>query len=313
MKVFLQLLVISLLYAKHNCMQRDIEQKIGEINTLLAWHRAMGVDECILERPINRLSQPSAPASPSADFAASIAPPGTQPKPQSPATANSVAPAATVGPTMPQASLSETLQAAKQAADSATTLPQLREALAAFEGCELKKTARNLVFADGASDSDIMLIGEAPGADEDQMGIPFCGASGQLLDKMLAAIGLDRRRNCYITNTLFWRPPGNRTPTPEELAICQPFVERHIQLFQPTLLICVGGTAAKSLLRENRGITRLRGKELHYQHPAMPQPIPAFVLFHPSYLLRQPIQKRLAWQDLQTIRRWLQQNDLDPA
>jgi DNA polymerase len=149
-----------------------------------------------------------------------------------------------------------------------------------------------------------MLIGEAPGADEDRIGRPFVGVSGQLLDRMLATVGLDRTK-IYITNVLFWRPPGNRTPTPAEVAACLPFVERHVELVAPELLILAGNAAAKTLLLRNEGITRIHGKWFEYQTAGMPRPIPAMPIYHPAYLLRAPAQKRDAWRDLLQIQQRL--------
>lgn len=255
-------------------------QSGSEVKALLEWQLQMGVDEVIQESPVNRLTMP-VKETPS---------PQTLPAAKTPASAS-----------MSQ-SLAETVAEAKKLAATATTLDELRETVLGFNGCSLKKSARNTVFADGNPNSDVMLIGEAPGADEDRQGIPFCGASGKLLDKMLASIGLNRAENCYITNTLFWRPPGNRTPTSDEIEICRPFVDKHIELYNPKLMIMVGGTAAKSLLHETRGITRLRGQALVYTHPYTQANIPVRVIFHPSYLLRQPLQKKLAWMDLLEIR-----------
>ncbi len=186
---------------------------------------------------------------------------------------------------------------AREAAKSASDLTALRAALAQFDGCALKRTATNLVFADGNPAAEVMLIGEAPGADEDRQGKPFVGISGQLLDRMMASIGLDRS-TFYITNVCFWRPPGNRKPTEAELAAQLPFVTRHIELVRPKLLVLVGGSSAQGLLGLNDGITRLRGRWFDYQSPAMPTPIPTIPIFHPAYLLRQPGLKREAWRDL---------------
>ena len=180
-------------------------------------------------------------------------------------------------------------------------MPALRAALAAFDGCGLKETASNLVFADGNPDADLMLIGEAPGADEDRRGPPFVGVSGQLLDHMLASIGRDRG-SCYITNMLPWRPPGNRQPTAAELAACLPFLRRHIQLAAPRVLVFVGGTSAKTLLARSEGIMRLRGRWYDYAPGGERAPIPALAIFHPAYLLRSPAQKALAWRDLLTLK-----------
>lgn len=185
-----------------------------------------------------------------------------------------------------------------QAAD----LDALRAELAAFTGCPLKATATNLVFSDGNPTARIMLIGEAPGADEDRQGKPFVGVSGQLLDRMLAAIGLDRTQ-VFITNVIYWRPPGNRSPTEAELAACWPFCARTISLLQPELLVLLGGVAAKTVLRTAEGITRLRGRWQNYQpETADLPPIPTLPVYHPAYLLRQPQAKRQAWQDFLQIK-----------
>jgi uracil-DNA glycosylase len=189
------------------------------------------------------------------------------------------------------------LASARTLATGAGTLEALRAALGVFDGCPLKQTAMNLVFADGNPQAKLMVIGEGPGAEEDRQGLPFVGVSGQLLDRMLACIGLDRTK-AYITNVLFWRPPGNRTPTPSEIAACLPFVERHIELVDPDYLLLVGGISAKTLLGRSEGILKLRGRWAHYQHVGLARPIPALASLHPAYLLRQPAQKRLAWRDL---------------
>lgn len=186
---------------------------------------------------------------------------------------------------------------AREAAKAAPDLAALQQALRDFDGCALKKTATNLVFADGNPSASVMLIGEAPGADEDRQGKPFVGVSGQLLDRMMGAIGLDRS-TFYITNVCFWRPPGNRKPTEAELAALMPFVVRHIELVKPKVLVLVGGSSAQGLLGTNDGITRLRGRWFEFQTPGLAAPIPALPLFHPAYLLRQPGLKREAWRDL---------------
>ena len=187
----------------------------------------------------------------------------------------------------------------------AADLGALKAALEAFDGCPLKATATNLVFADGNPEGRVMIIGEGPGAQEDRQGLPFVGVSGQLLDQMLKCIGLDRQ-SAYITNMLFWRPPGNRTPTAAEIAACLPFVERHIELADPDLLLLTGGMSAKTLLGRSEGILRLRGHWRPYQHAGLARPIPALPSLHPAYLLRQPQQKRLAWHDLISLKRALE-------
>lgn len=214
-------------------------------------------------------------------------------------------PAAMGAPSASSASISEAVGEARKRADAATTLDELYAAIRGFEGCTLKKTAQNTVIFEGIATSRLMFIGEAPGADEDRNGVPFCGASGQLLDKMLGYIGLSRKTNFYITNTLFWRPPGNRQPTPEELEICRPFVEKHIALLNPHTLVLVGGTATKSLLNNNTGITRLRGQIFSYKNSYMQNEVPVHVLYHPSYLLRQPLAKKQAWADILQLKQAL--------
>ncbi|MCP4923850.1 MAG: uracil-DNA glycosylase [bacterium] len=188
----------------------------------------------------------------------------------------------------------------------AKTLEDLRQAVFDFEGCALKKTATNTVFADGAVDAPVMVIGEAPGADEDRLGKPFVGMSGQLLDKMLSTIGYTREKNLYITNMLPWRPPGNRPPTTQELAMCLPFVEKHIALIQPKCLILVGGTSAKTLLNTKSGIIRLRGLWTDYQNQFMDKAVQTLPIYHPAYLLRSPSNKRKAWHDMMLIQRTFQ-------
>ena len=175
-------------------------------------------------------------------------------------------------------------------------LEALKSACAAFDGCDLKKTATNMVFADGNPESGVMLIGEAPGADEDRQGKPFVGVSGQLLDRMLASIGRDRS-NVYITNILLWRPPGNRTPTSEESALFMPIIRRHIQLVQPRLVVALGGSSAKTLLGTSTGILKLRGR-WHEIDDGTGRKVPLLPTLHPAYLLRSPGQKALAWHDL---------------
>ncbi|WP_049756278.1 uracil-DNA glycosylase [Anaplasma centrale] len=199
--------------------------------------------------------------------------------------------------------------AARKIAGGCSDLAELRAAIESFEGCEIKKAAMNTVFSDGNPDARIMLIGEAPGSNEDREGRPFCGASGMLLDKMLAAIGLNRK-STYISNTTFWRPPGNRRPTDFELEICKPFVEKHIALIAPSILVLVGSTACCALLNTPESISRLRGRFHEYTNPFLAHPVTTAVIFHPAYLLRQPMQKRLAWEDLKMIRAYIEQEKI---
>jgi DNA polymerase len=194
----------------------------------------------------------------------------------------------------------EAALSARALAAGATTLDELRAVLEAFEGCSLKGTARHCCFSDGNPAGRIMLVGEAPGADEDRVGLPFVGRSGQLLDRMLAAIGLDRAKDVYIANTVPWRPPGNRTPTPQEMATCLPFIERQIELARPDILVCLGLPACQTLLGIRDGILKSRGRWSEYR--AGDRVIPALATLHPAYLLRQPLQKRLAWRDFRALR-----------
>jgi len=191
------------------------------------------------------------------------------------------------------------VRSARDLAEGADSLDALRDAMAGFTGCNLYRTAKNMVFSDGNPEARIMLIGEAPGRDEDLQGLPFVGRSGQLLDKMLRAIGLDRT-SVYITNVIPWRPPGNRTPTSAEVEICRPFIERHMELVKPDLVVMIGGSSASMLLQTREGILKLRGhwKELKISN----KQVDAIAILHPAYLLRQPAQKRLAWHDLLKIR-----------
>ena len=191
-----------------------------------------------------------------------------------------------------------------QLAQDAKSVDDLRAALEGFDGCPLKKTAMNLVFGDGNPEAKIVFIGEAPGADEDRQGLPFVGASGKLLDKMLASIGLDRSK-VFISNTVYWRPPGNRTPHAGEIAVCLPFVERLIELIDPQVLITVGGPATHSLLAQQGSVSKLVGRWFTFETPRMSHPIAAGAIYHPAYLLRSPAMKRQAWQNLLEIRRKL--------
>ncbi|MCH8685618.1 uracil-DNA glycosylase [Pedomonas mirosovicensis] len=192
-------------------------------------------------------------------------------------------------------SVSEAAAEAARLAEGAKTLDELIAAIEGFEGSPVKATANRTVIFDGNPDSGVMIIGEAPGAEEDRQGKPFVGAAGRLLDQMLAAIGLDRD-HAYITNVFFWRPPGNRTPTPQEIALCQPFVRRHVELVRPKAILAMGGTSAKSLFDTDTGITRLRGQWKDVAYGTVT--VPTLASFHPAYLLRQPAQKRLSWEDL---------------
>jgi len=202
-------------------------------------------------------------------------------------------------------SSNEWVKKARHLADNAKNLAELKAAIEGFDGLAIKKSATNTVFGDGNPKSAVMLIGEAPGENEDLEGRPFCGLSGQLLDKMLRFIGLEREKNFYITNTLFWRPPGNRKPTPEELAICKPFVEKHIALIAPKVMILVGGTATLGVLNSKDSISLMRKVITPYNNVYTKEEIPCFAIYHPSYLLRSPSQKKNAWADMIKIKKYL--------
>ena len=282
---------------------------------LLAWYLDAGVDEAIGAEPVDRFAVAAKPAAarPAAAPAPAAEPPtargGSGPAPHSqpahpqPGRARPVA--------APRASADGPSGAARSAAAAASSLEELHAALLAFDGCGLKVTATNTVFADGVPGAPVMIVGEAPGADEDRAGKPFVGVSGQLLDRMLASIGLDRRRNVYISNVLPWRPPGNRNPTEGEMAACLPFIRRHIELAAPKVLVLVGGTSAKTLLDRSEGITRLRGRWFDWQGPSGGPTVPALATYHPAYLLRSPGQKASAWKDLLALKRRLTEAGID--
>jgi DNA polymerase len=264
------------------------------LTALLRWYVDAGVDECLEATPVDRYAPAVAPEPRAADVPVTTPRPPPDVRGPPPGARPAAAPAALQ-------SRDETTRSARGAAAAAQTLDELRAALAAFDGCALKHTAANLVFGDGQPGAAVMFIGEAPGGEEDRQGIPFVGPAGKLLDRMLAAIGLTRG-DVYITNILPWRPPGNRSPTDAEIAACLPFVERHIELVAPRLLVFVGGTSAKTLLGTREGIMKLRGRWFTYESVHMAAPIPARAIFHPAYLLRSPAQKREAWIDLIAIR-----------
>ena len=195
------------------------------------------------------------------------------------------------------------IKEAKILAEQSQSLQDLYSAIKKFDGCALKNTAMNTVFADGQSDADIMLIGEAPGADEDKTGFPFVGLSGQLLDRAFQSIGYSRKTNLYISNVIPWRPPGNRTPTLEEIDICYPFIEQHIYLVKPKICILVGGTAVKAMLKTKDGISKVRGKWI--DHEIHDHKFKITAVFHPAYLLRSPGQKKHMWKDLLNIQEYI--------
>jgi len=254
--------------------------EIDPVLELLRWHVSIGADETIGAAPVDRLSLVEVvPASALLSITTET---------QTPFTSRTQASNKLVN---------EAINLVSQASDVFTLL----NALENFEGCGLKKTATNLVFFEGNSLAKVMLVGEAPGALEDRQGTPFVGPSGLLLDKMLSSIGV-KRSETMISNTVFWRPPGNRSPTEQETAICLPFIKRLIELVHPKVLIILGGPASKSLLGESQGVGRLRGRWFNYKAIALENPIETTVIFHPDSLLKTPSQKRVTWQDLLIIR-----------
>lgn len=249
---------------------------------LIAWYAEMGVTEALDETPHDHFAAaPEQARQPPRPVAVAQQAPARRPQP------------------VAIAAPDEAAVSARALARQATTLDELKAALAGFEGCALKATAKNLVFSDGNPNGRVMIVGEAPGADEDRIGLPFVGRSGQLLDRMLAAIGLTRQEHVYIANLLPWRPPGNRTPTPQEVAICLPFIQRQIELADPDILVCIGGPSAQGLLGVS-GILASRGRWMDYETGT--RTIRAIATLHPAYLLRQPLQKRLAWRDLRALK-----------
>lgn len=283
----------------------------------LQWLIDAGADEAIGAQPCDRTAlpekraaRPSSPAPRQGEEPSAVAagPPGN-PASSSPSSPN---PSPRGRAAANLASASETQADAQRLAMAAASIEDIRAALEDFEGCPLKATATNLCLYDGNPEARMMIIGEAPGAQEDRQGKPFVGPAGQMLDRMLAAIGLDRSQ-VYITNLLYWRPPGNRNPTPAEIAACLPFLERQIELLSPRLLLLTGGMSAKTLLNRSEGILRLRGRWGDYRHPRMDQPIPALPTLHPAYLLRQPAQKREAWRDLLSFAEAMEREGLDPV
>src|SRR6476661_1504147 len=255
---------------------------------LLDFYAEAGVDALVGEEPVNRFAAVEAPAPATRTVRDVVPSPHRE--------ANG--PAAAL---VPQA-LDEAAIAARAGAKSAKTLDELRGILEKFDGCALKTTATQLVFADGSPSARLMFVGEAPGRAEDIEGLPFVGRSGKLLDRMMAAIGLDRT-SAYIANIVPWRPPGNRTPTPQESAICLPFTLRQIELADPDILICLGNPSTQTLLNSKDGILKTRGRWFPFRTGT--REIRAMATLHPAYLLRQPLQKRLAWRDFLAIKKAL--------
>lgn len=262
-----------------------------DLESLLRWYVDQGIDEAIGEDAIDRFAAPAPQPTPVPVLQRTPA----APTPIHPAPAAAAPPRGPVPIESPQL-----VEDARALAQRCNSVEELEAAVRAFEGCALKRTAKNTVFADGVVGSPVMVVGEAPGADEDRLGKPFVGVSGQLMDRMFEAIGMSRERDLYITNILFWRPPGNRTPTLAEQAICMAFTRRHIELARPKVLVLAGGTAAKSVLDTTEGIMRLRGKWTNLSLDDG-SAVPTLPTFHPAYLLRTPASKRQSWSDLLSL------------
>ena len=256
---------------------------------LLDFYLEAGVDALVGEHPVDRLAAAEPAPAPPRVFNQAILPPDLEIKGRPSA------------PAAPPA-LDEAAMAARAAAKSSKTLDELRAILDKFDGCALKATATQMVFADGNPQARVMFVGEAPGRDEDIEGLPFVGRSGKLLDRMLAAVGLNRT-SVYIANIVPWRPPGNRTPTPQESQICLPFILRQIELADPEILVCLGGPSAQTLLGIKEGITKTRGRWFNFNTGK--RDIRAMPTFHPAFLLRSPLQKRFAWRDFLAIKKAL--------
>jgi len=258
-------------------------ERAPTVSQLLAFYLEAGVDCALADAPVNRLADPD------------LTPVASKAAPPRPVRTAAPPPAARAEPAQaPEAAI----LSAREAARTAPTLEALRALLENFDGCALRSTATRLVFSDGNPQARIMFVGEAPGREEDLEGLPFVGRSGKLLDRMIAAIGLDRG-SAYIANVIPWRPPGNRTPTPQETQICLPFIQRQIELVNPDVLVTLGNPSTQTLLSTREGIMKTRGRWLDYDTGT--RVIRALATFHPAYLLRSPSYKRLAWQDLRAI------------
>ena len=267
----------------------------ADVLATLTWLIEAGADEAMGEEPVNRLVARAATPVPMPEARRPAAMP-QQPAPRPP-------------PAAPQPS-GDAIGTAMASAAAAASLSDLKAALEGFEGCALKRGATNTVFADGTPAGRVMFIGEAPGRDEDRVGKPFVGRAGQLLDKMLGSVGLNRASNCYITNVINWRPPENRDPAPEEAAMCLPFLRRHIELADPSVIVLLGAVAARHVIGITDGIMKSRGRWMEYRLGE--RMVPLLLTLHPAYLLRQPAHKKLAWRDLQSLAAKMEELKIGP-
>jgi DNA polymerase len=272
-----------------------------EARELLAFYRDAGADALLGEEPVDRMVDEPAPVPPAAREMPEGNSVPSRSLPSRTLPSRTERPAAAPPPAAPPPP-EVAVMAAREAAANAKSLDELQALLASFQGCGLRATATQLVFADGNPQARVMFVGEAPGYEEDVTGKPFVGRSGKLLDRMMEAIGLDRSK-AYIANVIPWRPPGNRTPTPQETAICLPFIRRQIELANPDILVCLGQPSTQTLLGTREGITRTRGRWFKFDTGT--REIRAIATLHPAYLLRQPLQKRLAWRDFLAIKKAL--------
>lgn len=262
---------------------------------ILRWYLDAGVDEAVGDLALDRFALTAAAQ-------AAAAPAQAGPPRRGPAMANPG----------PHARAPEIIGTAAHIAGACKTLRELEAALQTFDGCALRKSCQSTVFGTGDTKARLMIVGEAPGADEDRMGLPFVGASGRLLDRMLRSIGLNREEGVYITNVVPWRPPGNRKPELSEVQVCLPFVQRHIELIDPQVLLLLGGAAANALLANSESISRLRGRWHDYSSRGLPRPVAAMATYHPAFLLRTPASKREAWRDLLAIKQKLSEHPPGP-
>ncbi|MEE7439642.1 MULTISPECIES: uracil-DNA glycosylase [Methylobacterium] len=278
----------------------------ADLIAYLDFHVEAGADAALDEQPHDRFNEADTPA-PTLRAPRRALPRAAEQPPVSPVANTLVPPPGSAPPaaaprTFGRAASAQPDEAASDArarARQAKSLDELERILADFDACPLRFTAKNLVFADGNPEARVMFLGEAPGADEDRIGKPFMGRSGQLLDKMMKAVGLDRT-SAYIGNIVPWRPPGNRNPTPQEVAVCRPFVERQIELVDPDIIVCLGAPATQTLTGTKDGILRTRGRLFPYKLPN--REVKLLATLHPAFLLRQPVQKRLAWRDFRSLR-----------
>jgi uracil-DNA glycosylase len=299
--------------------QRNLSPGAASRAALMRWYLEAGVDETIGDAPVDRFVAPPPVAVPPArPGSAPAAAPAKEPAPRKGAAADALRAGASPRPSpslpkpsrprslLPKSLLPEEMvvEQAVSLAANAASLTALKDAVDLFDGCPLKRTATNLVFGRGNPAARIVFIGEAPGAEEDLQGAPFVGPSGRLLDRMLDSIGLTSN-DVFISNTVFWRPPGNRSPTSSETAACMPFLQRMLELIDPDVLVALGGPAAAVLLGRAESVGKLRGRWFPYQSPGLSRPATATATFHPAYLLRSPAQKRLAWRDFLAIKRTL--------